>query len=104
MISYIYDQGEIKSECCKEITKELRVCWTSQNVRVLAANIRGTQNTENVLQIFGNSTLELLTSRINHQNDRHSFRSQTHKAIATDPLLMKEKIEIYIKSFPFLSC
>ena len=45
-ISYVNNKGEIKSEFCNKIAKELWVLCTSQNMRMSAAHIPGTQNTE----------------------------------------------------------
>ena len=45
-LSYANNKGRIKSELCNEITKELWVWCTSQNMWVPAAHIPGTQDTE----------------------------------------------------------
>ena len=45
-VSYVNNKGGIKSEFCNEISKELWVWCTLQNMSVSTAHIPGTQNTE----------------------------------------------------------
>ena len=92
-ISYVNNKGEIKSEFCNKIAKELSMWCTSQNMWVSAAHIPGTQNTESdsfsrnfneaiewklsthlfqkIWSIFADPILDLFVSRINYQIDRY---------------------------------
>ena len=80
-VSYVNNKGGINSEFCNKIAKELWVWCTSQNIRLSAAHIPETQNTETdsfsrnfsktiewklsthlsqrVSSMFGNPTLDL---------------------------------------------
>ena len=103
-VSYVNNKGRIKSEFCNEIAKELWVWCTSQNMWISAAHIPGTQNTEadtfsrnfseaiewklsthlfqKVSSMFGNPTLDLFASPINHQIDRCISWKPDPKALA----------------------
>ena len=92
-VSYVNNNGGIKSEFCNEIAKELWVWCTSQNMWISAEHIPETQNTEadsfsrnfneaiewklsthlfqKISSMFGNPRLDLFASRINHQIDRY---------------------------------
>ena len=116
-LSYVNNKGEIKSEFCNKIAKELWVWSTSQNMWVSAAHIPGTQNAEadsfsrnfnetiewrlsthlfqNISSMFGNPTLDLLASRINYQIDRYISWKPDPKALAIDAFSIKWNTEFY---------
>ena len=122
-VSYVNNKGVIKSEFCNEIAKELWVCCTSQNIWISVAHIPGTQNTEadifsrsfneaiewklsthlfqKILSMFGNPTLDLFASRINHQIDRYISWKPDLKAPTIDAFSIKWNTAFYYIFPPF---
>ena len=114
----------MKSEFCNEIGKELWVWCTSQSMWISAEHIPETQNTEadsfsrnfneaidwklsthlfkKISSMFGNLTLDLFASRINHQIDGYISWKPDPKALAIDAFTTKWNTEFcYI--FPHFS-
>ena len=122
-VSYVNNKGEIKSDFCNEIEKELLVWCTSQNMWASASYIPGTQNTEaenfsrnfneavewklsthlfqNIVSKCGNPILDLFASRINYQNERYISWKAGPKALAIDAFSIKWKTEFYYIFAPF---
>ena len=96
---------------------------TSQNMWISAAHIPGTQNTEadtfsrnfneatewklnthlfqKISSIFGNPTLDLFASCINHQIDRYNSWKPDRKALAIDAFSINWNTELYYIFPPF---
>ena len=122
-VSYVNNKGGIKSEFCNEIEKELWVWCTAQNMWISAAHIPRMLNTEadsfsrnfseaiewklsthlfqQISSVFGNPTLDLFASRINHQIDRYISWKPESKALAIDAFSIKWNTEFYYIFPPF---
>ena len=116
-VSYVDNEGGMKSEFCNKIAEELWVWCTLQNMWVSAAQIRGTQNIEadnfsinisettewklsthlfqKISSIFGNPTLDLFASRMSYQTDRYISWKPVPKALAIDSFSLKCNAEFY---------